>query len=184
MECLYHCSPVGGLTLLKPSVTKYFGKPKQVCLTSLLPMALMYGVRHFEYTYGYTKDGAIYYEEYFPDALKKIYGGKSAHLYRCARREDMQPTSIPNEYVTAEPVPVAGEVFISDVYEALLEQARMGALDIVRWEEMSEKRRQWVISSGIEVILEKGLLHEDGDFAHYMRETYPDSWALAQKELS
>ena len=31
-------------------------------------MALMYSVRNFEYTYGYTKAGQIYYEEYFPDA--------------------------------------------------------------------------------------------------------------------
>ena len=52
---LYHCSPTAGLTVLRPSVS--FGKPSQVCLTASLPMALMYGVKHFEYTYGYTRDG-------------------------------------------------------------------------------------------------------------------------------
>ena len=51
-EVLYHCSPTGGLTVLEPGVTKYFGKPRQVCLTASLPMALLYGVKHFEYTYG------------------------------------------------------------------------------------------------------------------------------------
>lgn len=64
---LYHGSPVPGLRELQPSVTKYFGKPRQVCLTASLPMALMYGAKHFEYTYGYTKDRQIYYEEYFPN---------------------------------------------------------------------------------------------------------------------
>ena len=63
MEVLYHCSPTAGLKILQPSVTKYFGKPRQVCLTASVPMALFYGVKHFEYTYGYTREGKIYYEE-------------------------------------------------------------------------------------------------------------------------
>lgn len=49
-------------------------------MTSSLPMALMYGIRNFEYSYGYTKDGKIYYEEYFPNALKELYKGKHASL--------------------------------------------------------------------------------------------------------
>ena len=39
---LYHASPTAGLTVLRPSVTEFFGKPRQVCLTSLKPMALLY----------------------------------------------------------------------------------------------------------------------------------------------
>ena len=61
---LYHASPTAGLTVLRPSVTEFFGKPRQVCLTSLKPMALLYGIKHFEYAYGYAKDGGLYYEEY------------------------------------------------------------------------------------------------------------------------
>ena len=56
---LYHASPTAGLTVLRPSVTEFFGKPRQVCLTSLKPMALLYGIRHFEYTYGYTGEGKL-----------------------------------------------------------------------------------------------------------------------------
>ena len=179
---LYHASPVSGLKELRPSVTKYFGKPKQVCLTSCLPMALLYGVRHFEYTYGCTKDKRIFYEEYFPNALREVYGGKSASLYRCAWREDMTPTAIPNEYVTPDPVPVLEELPIPDVYAALLEQERLGTLKLVRYEEMTERRRAWVLEAEAQTILEKDLLHvrEDDPFARYLREHYPDSWALAQ----
>ena len=86
---LYHASPTKGLKELRPSVTIYFGKPKQMCLAALLPMALMYGVKHFEYPYGYTRDGQIHDEEYFPNAFRAVYGGKSASLYRCLWREDM-----------------------------------------------------------------------------------------------
>ncbi len=82
---LYHCSPEPGLKTLRPSGSR-FGKPRQVCLTASLPMALMYGVRHFEYTYGYNRAGELYYEEFFPNALAEIYRGKKASLYVCVHR--------------------------------------------------------------------------------------------------
>lgn len=176
---LYHASPTPGLTVLKPSVTKYFGKPKQVCLTALKPMALFYGVRNFEYAYGYTREGRLYYEEYFPNALAELYRGKSASLYRCARREGMEATAIPNEYVSAAEVAVEEEISIPDVYEALLEEERQGTLKIVRWELLTEKRRRWIVEAEAAVILEKGLLEADAPFARYMREKYPESWEIA-----
>lgn len=180
MDTLYHVSPTPGLTVLKPSVTKYFGKPKQVCLTASLPMALMYGIKHFEYAYGYTRDGRIYYEEYFPNALEELYRGKAASLYTCSRRPDMEATQIPNEYVTPSEVPVDRELLISDLCEALLEQERQGALKIVRWSELSGERRRWIIRAEADTIREKGLLARPGDpFARYMREKYPESWVLA-----
>ncbi len=181
MELLYHCSPTAGLKLLQPGTTKYFDKPKQVCLTASLPMALMYGVKHFEYAYGYTKGREIYYEEYFPHALEEIYQGKRASLYRCVRREDMNTTRIPNEYVTARPVPVAEEIVIPDVYKALLEQERLGALNIIRWPELTDGRRRWIVQAELETILEKKLLCQDTDYAHYMRDKYPESWELARQ---
>ncbi len=179
-NCLYHVSPTAGLRELQPSVTQYFGKPRQVCLTASLPMALMYGVKHFEYTYGYTRSGQIYYEEYFPDALAEIYRGKKASLYRCAFRPDMTATAIPNEYVTPRAVTVLEETLIPDVYEALLEQERLGRLKIVRYSEMTAESLAWVEAAETVTILEHGLLHEDGAFARYMREKYPRSWEQAQ----
>ena len=180
METLYHCSPVSGLTVLEPRVTEYFGKPRQVCLTASLPMALLYGVRHFEYTYGYTAAGQLYYEEYFPHALEELYRGRRASLYRCLRREDMASTAIPNEFVTPNPVPVLEEMVIPDVCEALLEQERAGELRIVRYAQRTEESREWTRREEAQTILEQGLLHADSDFARYMQEKYPDSWAMAQ----
>lgn len=176
---LYHVSPTAGLKILKPSVTAYFGKPRQVCLTALKPMALLYGIRHFEYTYGYTKSGEIYYEEYFPGALEELYRGKAASLYRCAWREGMKTTQIPHEYVSADEVPVEEEILIPDVYEALLEEERLGTMRIVRWPDVPEKSRRWIVNAEMEVILESKLLEKDTAMARYMREKYPESWNLA-----
>lgn len=167
---------------MRPSVTEYFGKPRQVCLTALKPMALLYGVKHFEYTYGYTGEKELYYEEYFPGALEELYRGKPASLYRCIWREGMETTRIPNEYVSADEVPVEEEIPIPDVYEALLEEERLGTMRFVRWADVPEKRRRWIVKAEMEVILENKLLGKDTAMARYMREKYPESWAMAQKE--
>lgn len=178
---LYHCSPVPGIKTLEPRQTEFFGKPKQVCLTSLPAMAILYGVKHFEYTYGY-RDEKLYYQEYFPGALREIYRGKTAYLYICRLEDDMSRTSIPNEYASYRPVEVEREETVTDVYEALLEQERLGALSITRFEDLSLKTREWIVRVEKETILENGLLGADSPFARYMREKYPQSWVLAQKE--
>lgn len=180
---LYHASPTAGLTVLRPSVTAYFGKPRQICLTALKPMALLYGIKHFEYTYGYTRDGGLYYEEYFPGALEELYRWKGASLYRCSWREGMETTRIPNEYVSAAQVPVEEEIPIPDVYEALLEEERLGTIAIVRWPDVPEKTRRWIVKAEMETILENKLLGTDTAMARYLREKYPESWAMAQKEV-
>lgn len=50
----YHCSPTAGLTVLEPRKPESFEKPARVYMTTLLPMALMYTVRNYEYSYTVT----------------------------------------------------------------------------------------------------------------------------------
>ena len=144
-------------------------------------MALMYGVRNFEYTYGYTKEGQIYYEEYFPEALKILYKGKYASLYIC-NPDHVEPTQIPNEAVTSLEVPVQEEIFIPDVYEALLEQERKGGLMIRKYEQLNERMLAWIRKAEKEEILKRDLLNLGGPMAEYMKLHYPQSWEDAKKE--
>lgn len=176
----YHVSPAPGLKLLRPSVSPYFGKPRQVCMTTSLPMALFYSIRNFEYTYGYTKDGQIYYEEYFPDALRTLYAGKSAYLYTCAP-ENAQPTRIPNEFVSFRPVPVLSETLVPDAYEALLAEEAKGTLKIYRYHTLSEARLNWIFQVEVDEIREKRLWETDSPQAAYYRLHYPKSWEFAQQ---
>lgn len=176
----YHCSPVRGMKLLEPGVPKSFDKPAGVYLTTLLPMALMYGVRNFEYTYGYTREGQIYYEEYYPGALETLYRGKAASLYICAPNS-VTATAIPNEAVSTEPVEVLEEIKIEDVWETLLEQERMGMLVIRRYEELTPKMLEWIRNVEAQEIRRRNLIQLGGPMADYMREHYPESWSLAAK---
>ena len=176
----YQCSPVSGLTVLEPKKPEAFGKASGVYLTTLLPMALMYGIRNFEYTYGYTKEGQIYLEEYFPNALEVLYRGKSASLYICQPGE-VYTTRIPNEAVSETPVKILEEIFIPDVMEALLEQERLGNLPIHRYAELSEKKRNWIRKVEAETIRDKKLWEKNGPEADYYRTHYPESWAIARE---
>lgn len=177
----YHCSPTPGLTVLQPRKPKFSDKPAGVYMTTLLPMALMYSIRNYEYTYGYTAESQIELDEYFPNALEILYWGKRASLYLCDP-ESTQATRIPNEAVSQAAVPVIRETVIPDACEALLEQERLGALVIHRFHELSEGMRCWIRRVEADEIKSHGLLHNPGPMADYYREHYPESWALAQSE--
>lgn len=177
----YHCSPTAGLTVLEPRKPDAFDKPARVYMTTLLPMALMYGVRNYEYTYGYTKEGQIYLDEYFPNALEELYRGKSASLYLCAPAS-AERTRIPNEVVSDQPVTVLDEIVIPDVCEALLEQERLGTLVIRRYGELTPKMLDWIRRVEADTIREKDLLRSDGPMAAYYKRHYPESWAMVEEE--
>lgn len=179
----YHCSPTAGLTVLEPRKPKSFNKPAKVYLTTLLPMALMYAVGNYEYSYGYTKEGQIHFDEYFPNALEILYRGKSASLYLCDP-ESTETTQIPNEAASEKAVPVISETLIPDACEALLEQERLGTLLIRRYHELPEKMLDWIRKVQTEIIQEANLVHTPGPKADYYREHYPESWALAANAQS
>lgn len=176
----YHCSPVAGIKVLEPRNPKLFEKPARVYMTTLLPMALLYGVQNYEYTYGYTKDGRILFEEYFPNELEVLYKGKPASLYIC-RPESVETTRIPNEAVSEQAVPVLEEILIPDVCDAILEQERLGNMVIRRHHELPEKMLEWIRRTEKDIILKKNILDDTGIMAEYYRTHYPDSWADAQK---
>ena len=177
----YHCSPTSGLTILEPKAPFPFDKPTMVYMTTSLPMALMYTIRNYEYSYGYTKERQIYYEEYFPDALEALYRGKSASLYLCDPKST-ESTKIPNEIVSEISVPIIREIYIPDACEALLEQERLGELVIHRYWELSEGTLRWIQKAEADVIRKSNLLHTYGPMANYFREHYPESWAIVERE--
>ena len=176
----YHCSPVSGLKVLEPSKPESFDKPARVYMTTLLPMALMYSIRNYEYTYGYM-DGQIHLDEYFPNALEILYRGKSASLYLCDP-ESTESTRIPNEAISETAVPVISETFIPDACEALLEQERLGTLVIHRYHELSEGMLNWIRRVEADGIRKSYLLNSPGPMADYYREHYPESWAIVERE--
>ena len=185
----YHASPTGGLQLLEPRKTLYFDKPTQVCLTSLRAMALFYIIRNYEYAYGYTRQGKLYFDDPFPDALKKLYAGKSGWLYTCAEG-DYEKTEIPNEFVSAQPVRIIGAEYIPDAYEAFLREQEAGNILLLGYEHFASdpekfaKKRAWLEKAISEEIRKKAIWKApDSDCVRYYRENYPEIWKNILKSL-
>ena len=83
-------------------------------------------------------------EEYYPDALISTYKGVSGYIYSAEAISDSGvAVSIPDVATSSMPVDISGAEFIPDAYEAILQAEREGLLTIVRYEEMTEKMRQW-----------------------------------------
>ena len=185
----YHASPTGGLQLLEPRKALYFDKPTQVCLTSLRAMALFYIIRNYEYAYGYTRQGKLYFDDPFPDALKKLYAGKSGWLYTC-EEGDYEKTEIPNEFVSAQPVRILGAEYIPDAYEAFLREQEAGNILLLGYEHFASdpekfaKKRTWPEKAISEEIRKKAIWKApDSDCARYYRENYPEIWKNILKSL-
>ena len=149
----YHCSTTAGLKVLEPRKPVAFDKPARVYMTTLLPMALMYTVRNYEYTYGYTKEGQIHFDEYFP-----------------------------NEAISETAVPIVGETYIPDACEALLEQERLGNLVIRRHHELPEEMLNWIRKVEADCIRKADLVNTPGPMADYYWAHYPESWAIVENE--
>ncbi len=177
----YRCSPTSWLRILEPRKPGGFEKLAAVHMTMLLPMALMYGIQNYKYTYGYTRTGQIYMDEYFSDALEVLYRGKRARLYTYMP-ESICSTKIPNEAVSEKLVPIAEEKVIPDVCEGLLELEHRGTLVLHRYQELSEKQLAWVRKVEADTIRSRNLLHIPGPEADYYRTHYPDSWAGIQEK--
>ena len=95
----------------------------------------------------------------------------------------MGRTAIPHERVTAEPVPVLREIAVTDLLAAPREQERRGAVRLIPWEQVDEANRRWIVDAERREILDRGLLDRPEDpMARYLREKYPESWALAWEE--
>ena len=185
----YHASPTGGLQMLEPRKSPYFDKPTQVCLTSLRAMALFYLIRNYEYAYGYTRQGKLYFDDPFPNALKKLYAGKSGWLYIC-EDGDYKKTEIPNEFVSAQPVRITGAEYIPDAYEAFLREQAAGNIQLLDYAHFASdpekfaKKRAWLQKAISEEIRKKEIWKApDSDRAHYYQENYPEIWTKTTKTL-
>ena len=181
----YHASPTGGLQILEPRKSPFFDKPMQVCMTSLRAMALFYLIRNYEYAYGYDRQGRLYFDDPFPDALKKLYSGKSGWLYVC-RDGEYEKTAIPNEYISYEPVYVVEAEWIPDAWQAFLEEQKRGNIRIYDYaylksepEKFAEKCA-WLEREISKEIIENHLWDtSDADRARYYQEHYPEIWGRA-----
>ena len=83
---LYHGSPTPHIRALQPCLSNH-GKP-YAYLTDCPELAVIYAwnpvprpYTYFPYERG--RDGTLYYDEYFPNAMETVYRGHGGYIYCC-----------------------------------------------------------------------------------------------------
>lgn len=149
----YHASRRPGIQVLEPHVSNhgvpliYFSDRRENVLPYLSNAVAKYCretgfSREGPWTkwasYGFTADGRLQLEEYYPHATEETYRGVRGYIYQVSRiiptADDIQ---IPHAFATAKPVAVRGCEFIPDAYEAILEAERAGLIEIARYERLA-----------------------------------------------
>ncbi|MDC7242883.1 MAG: hypothetical protein PQJ44_02755 [Sphaerochaetaceae bacterium] len=186
----YHGSKTSGIKELQPNFSMH--GEKYVYLTTNRAVALVYTVNAIErfyednklekpeefqpwYSYGFDKEKLPVFDEYYPNAVKETYKGKSGFIYICEEPKDFSnPTNIYCAIVTKSSVKTIKEEYIEDVYEEILKLEKQGLCKIRRFEEAKEKYLN-KIESYIKEDIEKYNLNEDvnHNYGVFLRAKFP-----------
>ena len=183
----YHASSVKGIRHLEPRISNhgipliYFSRKRENVLVYLSNAVEKYcRETGFSYDgrwqkwgpYGFTEDGRQCLQEYYPDALESTYKGVSGYIYSA---EDIIDScfevNIPDAATSSLPVPVTGEEFIPDAYEAILQAEKDGLIVIMRYADMTEKMREWNIRT---IRQEYDSSADHPEYRHFLRSNFSD----------
>ncbi len=95
--------------------------------------------------YGFHKDGTQRIEEYYSNALIDTYKGVSGYIYAAEKITDSGfQVQIPDAAASREPVLIKSCEFVPDAYEAILAAEKEGLISVLRYEESSQARLEWI----------------------------------------
>ena len=118
---LYHGSPVGGLTQLKPSPSQVLGGKKAVFATHSRAAALSFIGKWDDSVLEHGQHGRkIYIRERHKGAFDRVFKGQSGTLYHVSRQGFERHKSLASyERIHSHHVPVLKAEHIQDVWKAL-----------------------------------------------------------------
>ncbi|MBS7262638.1 MAG: hypothetical protein KIG36_03405 [Eubacteriales bacterium] len=176
---LFHGSLTGGLNRLEPKTeeesgrTLWFSEKRENVLVYLAdPIGRYCRETGFPIrqdrskfaTYGFTPEGLLQFDEYYPDALADTYRGQSGWIYSVKALAHARKGMIRDAVFTTESVPVEGCEFIPDVYEEILRCRDEGKLAIRRYEERSREALK-----RIEDTIKNEMKNATPAYAHFLR---------------
>lgn len=180
----YHGSIIPGITELGTnSFTHDEAKTKAVYLTPNRAYALFY-IRDLEIdhvTCGVTAEEFIRYDEQFPDQLKKLYQGVSGYLYHCNERDHFTLTKNRDVWVSEKPVVIESVEYILDVYAELLEYEGKGDIYVIRYNELTDERKQFYHDMALQYIYKRNFTGCSSKKAMFWRDNFPQAWEYAVK---
>lgn len=189
MAYLYHGSIVSGITTLEARSQLHGTDKAVVYLTDSIPYALFYIWDNQQtgfdrkYVTGGFRDGQAFYEEQFPDQLRTFYQGVSGYLYRIQRPGKAQAVAQRDGLFWQEgSVTVADAVFISDVYAELLKYEAEGYLNILRFNDQTDARKEKLTRIIAEYIRQSQFFTDDEEQLRFMQKHFTAAWRYAHEQ--
>ncbi len=182
----YHASPIEGIKRLEPRISNhnvpliYFSEKRENTLVYLSNAVEKYcretGYEHtgkwYKWgSYGFSGDGILRLEEYYPNATVDTYKGVSAYIYRVDSIPDAKKLdSIPFAYTVDHPVEVRHCEFVADAYEEIMRAVRDGKILLERYEDVSGKKYIWIRET---VIREYHDSQAAEEYRYFLRGKFP-----------
>jgi len=157
---LFHATPTGGIDFLEPRLSTH-GRPlvyfsdrrenvlvylynpvEKFCREAGFPAQPSY----YKFaSYGFTKEGVLHLDEYWPNATEETYRGAAGYIYTVEETEDLSPLSdIPHAFLSEKPVKTASCEFVPDAFDALRQAEAEGKIILKSYEENSAEMLQWI----------------------------------------
>lgn len=152
----FHASPIPNLKVLTPHISNhgapliYFSSKREnvlVYLSNAVEKCCRESGFHHDApwkkwgSYGFTKDGILVLEDYYPDATAETYQGVSGYLYSTESIEDaVSLPDIPFAFTTSAPTPIDECEYVPDAYEALLRAESEGRIILHSFSQNSREK--------------------------------------------
>lgn len=156
----YHATKFKDIKILEPRVSNhgkpfvYFSEKRENVLVYLSNAIEKYcketNFKHDKtYTpwgpYGFGKDEILELTEYYPNAIYETYKGVSGYIYYVQEIKNIEKLKdIPFAYVSKEKITIDSVEYINDAYEEIIKAEKDGKIRIVKYEELTKEKKDWL----------------------------------------
>ena len=182
----FHASPVPHLKNLTPHISNhgtpliYFSTKREnilVYLSNAVEKCCRESGFHHDGpwkkwgSYGFTKDGILVLEEYYPDATAETYRSVSGYIYSTENVKDaISLPDIPFTFTTSAPTIVNECEYVPDAYEALLRAEAEGRIILHSFSQNSREKLEWIYRS---VQSEYAQSASSPDYQFFLKAKFP-----------
>ena len=192
---LFHCSPTGGLTELKPNKSWAYKKGTQPCVFASyhLNSVLFYGSKKhkgdLDGQYGLmNSNGEIFFYEAYEDSLKQVFDNEKCYIYIVDQKNshfEENQTSYTAEVVdgTGNPVKLLKCYEVDNIYELMQEFQKHNLLHLFYYKDYGEREFDRILKH--QKYLIKG--YSQNPNSHYYQfclDHYPKAVEELEKEKS
>lgn len=156
----YHASQTKDIKILEPRISNhnipliYFSSKRENVLVYLSNAVEKYCKENeFKYdgiwskwaSYGFTKDGILEIQEYYPNATYETYKGVSGYIYAAENIDNLEKQEdIPYAFHANTNVNIISCEYIRDAYEEIEKEIKKGNIVLKKYDDFIQEKKEWL----------------------------------------